>query len=143
MNKCVMKWIKQEVTAVESLAARTLNAASFMRIWSETSEEINWQDVKFKFDIPTRVWQKPLSIEPNGPQWERGSCRDLAGSGEQGPHLIVFLVLREQGSLSLDLHPPHTEAQLQHTHTHTQDHNLSQRRSALRTYCSGVTFIFC
>lgn len=137
---CVItRWIKQEVTAMESPAAQTLNIASFVKNWSEISKEINWQEGKFKFDIPTRVWQEPLSVELDGPQWDRGSCRDPAGSGEQGPHLIVFLVLREQGScpwFCIRL----TQRHNYNTHTCTQDHSLSQRRFLLPTYCSGVTF---
>lgn len=122
---CVItRWIKQGVTAVESPAAQTLNAASFVKNWSEISKEINWQEGKFKFDIPTRVWQEPLSVELDGPQWDRGSCRDPAGSGEQGPHLIVFLVLRERGScpwFCIRL----TQRRNDNTHTHTGSQFIS------------------
>lgn len=47
---CVIRrWIKQGVTAVESPAAQTLNAASFRgKTEVKISEEINWQEGKFK-----------------------------------------------------------------------------------------------
>lgn len=121
VNMCViMRWINQEVMAVESPAAQMLNAASFVRNWSEISKEINWHEAKFKFDIPTRVWlgatehqagRTPVrqrKLQRSSWEWWTGTSSNCV-SGAQ----------RSRGAVLGSASASHRSTERTHTHTHT------------------------